>query len=75
MVSIHERLGPNHDARYTLDARRHGQGNKGEEADHGYYPRRGGCYDSGEDRSLSPDPPGPRAFGRCIHNAAFSPWY
>jgi hypothetical protein len=25
----------------------------------GYHPRRGGCYDSGEDRSPSPEPPGP----------------
>jgi hypothetical protein len=27
----------------------------------GYHPRRGGRYDSGEDRSLSPEPPGPQA--------------
>jgi hypothetical protein len=25
----------------------------------GYHPRRGGCYDSEEDRSPSPEPPGP----------------
>jgi hypothetical protein len=25
----------------------------------GYHPRRGGRYDSGEDRSPSPEPPGP----------------
>jgi hypothetical protein len=28
----------------------------------GYHPRRGGRYDSGEDRSPSPEPPGPQAF-------------
>jgi hypothetical protein len=28
----------------------------------GYHPRRGRHYDSGEDRSPSPEPPGPRAF-------------
>jgi hypothetical protein len=27
----------------------------------GYHPRRGGRYDSGEDRSPSPEPPGPQA--------------
>jgi hypothetical protein len=32
----------------------------------GYYPRRGGRYDSGEDRSPSPEPPGPQAFSRAI---------
>jgi hypothetical protein len=32
----------------------------------GYHPRRGGCYDSGEDRSPSPEPPGPQAFNRAI---------
>jgi hypothetical protein len=32
----------------------------------GYHPRRGGHYDSGEDRSPSPEPPGPRAFSRAI---------
>jgi hypothetical protein len=32
----------------------------------GYRPRRGGRYDSGEDRSPSPEPPGPRAFNRAI---------
>jgi hypothetical protein len=32
----------------------------------GYHPRRGGRHDSGEDRSPSPKPPGPRAFSRAI---------
>jgi hypothetical protein len=38
----------------------------------GYHPRRGGRYDSGEDRSPSPEPPGPRAFSRAIRRAPFS---
>ena len=32
----------------------------------GYHPRRGGRYDSGEDRSPSPEPPSPQAFSRAI---------
>jgi hypothetical protein len=38
----------------------------------GYHPRRGGRYDSGEDRSPSPEPPGPQAFSRAIRRAPFS---
>jgi hypothetical protein len=38
----------------------------------GYHPRRGGRYDSGEDRSPSPEPPGPRAFNQAIRRAPFS---
>jgi hypothetical protein len=37
----------------------------------GYHPRRGGRYDSGEDRSPSPEPPGPQAFSRAIRLALF----
>jgi hypothetical protein len=37
----------------------------------GYHPRRGGRYDSGEDRSPSPEPPGPPAFSRVIRRAPF----
>jgi hypothetical protein len=37
----------------------------------GYHPRRGGRYDSGEDRSPSPEPPGPQAFSRAIRQAPF----
>jgi hypothetical protein len=37
----------------------------------GYHPRRGGRYDSEEDRSPSPKPPGPRAFSRAIRRASF----
>jgi hypothetical protein len=37
----------------------------------GYYPKRGGRYDSGEDRSPSPEPPSPQAFSRAIRRAPF----
>jgi hypothetical protein len=37
----------------------------------GYHPRRGGRYDSEEDRSSSPEPPGPRVFSRAIRRASF----
>jgi hypothetical protein len=37
----------------------------------GYHPRRGGRYDSGEDRSPSPEPPGPQAFSQAIRRASF----
>jgi hypothetical protein len=37
----------------------------------GYHPRCGGRYDSGEDRSPSPEPPGPQAFSRAIQWAPF----
>jgi hypothetical protein len=35
----------------------------------GYHPRSGGRYDSGEDRSPSPEPPGPQAFSQAIRRA------
>jgi hypothetical protein len=37
----------------------------------GYHPRRGGRYDSREDRSPSPEPPGSQAFNRAIRRAPF----
>ena len=67
--------GHNRDARITLDAHRHTYSDPREGAHRGYHPRRGGRYDSGKDRSLSPGLPGPQAFGRHILNAAFSPRY
>jgi hypothetical protein len=36
-----------------------------------YHPRRGGRYDSEEDRSPSPEPPGPRVFSQAIRRAPF----
>jgi hypothetical protein len=41
----------------------------------GYHPRRGGHYDSGEDQSPSPEPPGPQAFSRAIRRAPFLTWF
>jgi hypothetical protein len=37
----------------------------------GYHPRHGGRYDSEEDRSPTPEPPGPRVFSRAIRRAPF----
>ena len=37
----------------------------------GYHPMRGGRYDSEEDRSPSPEPPGPRVFSWAIRRAPF----
>jgi hypothetical protein len=42
-----------------------------EKVHRGYHPRRGGRYDSGEDQSPSPEPPGPQAFSRAIRRAPF----
>jgi hypothetical protein len=50
-----------HDHRARLD----------EKVCRGYHPRHGGRYDSGEDRSPSPEPPGPQAFSRAIRRAPF----
>jgi hypothetical protein len=37
----------------------------------GHHPRHGGRYDSGEDRSPTPEPLGPQAFSRAIRRAPF----
>jgi hypothetical protein len=50
-----------HDRRAHLDER----------VRRGYHPRHGGRYDSGEDRSPSPEPPGPQAFSWAIRRAPF----
>jgi hypothetical protein len=42
-----------------------------EKVHRGYHPRRGGRYDNEEDRSPSPEPPGPRVFSRAIRRAPF----
>ena len=72
---MHECLGLHCDVRNTLDARRHARSNEREEASHGYHPCHGGCYDSGEDRSPSPNLLGPLAFGQHTLNTVFPPWY
>jgi hypothetical protein len=50
-----------HDRRARLD----------EKVRRGYHSRRGGHYNSGEDQSPSPEPPGPQAFSRAIRRASF----
>ena len=75
VVLVHECLGLHRDVRDILDAHRLSRGNEREEASHGYHPRCGGCYDSGEDRNPSPGLLGPQAFSRHILNAAFPPRY
>jgi hypothetical protein len=50
-----------HDRRAHLDER----------VRRGYHPRRGGRYDSEEDRSPSLEPPGPQAFSWAIRRAPF----
>jgi hypothetical protein len=59
-----DRLGNEHhhlDHRARLD----------EKVRQGYHPRRGGRCNSEEDRSPSPEPPGPRVFSRAIRRATF----
>jgi hypothetical protein len=58
------RLGNEHHCR---DRRAH----LDEKVRRGYHPRCGGRCDSGEDRSPSPEPPGPQAFSRAIRRAPF----
>jgi hypothetical protein len=38
-------------------------------------PQARGRYDSEEDRSPSPEPPGPRVFSRAIRRAPFPAWF
>jgi hypothetical protein len=57
------------DARNVINARRTSRADA--RAAVGYHPRRGGRYDSGEDRSPTPEPPGTRVFSWEIRAAAF----
>jgi hypothetical protein len=57
------------DARNVINARRTSKADA--RAARGYHPRRGGRYDSGEDRSPTLEPPGTRVFSREIRAAAF----
>jgi hypothetical protein len=57
------------DARNIINARR--MSNAEARAAAGYHPWRAGRYDSGEDRSPTPEPPGTRVFSREIRTAAF----
>jgi hypothetical protein len=66
--SVNDCVGNNYDARDVLHARKR---YKEDGASRGYHPRRGSRYDSGEDRSPSPEPLGPRVFSQDIRNALF----
>jgi hypothetical protein len=57
------------DARNIINARR--TGNVETRAAVGYHPRRGGRYDSSEDRSPTPEPLGTHVFSREIRMASF----
>jgi hypothetical protein len=57
------------DARNVINARRTSKAKARAAA--GYHPRRGGRYDSDEDRSPTPEPTGTRVFSREIRTAAF----
>jgi hypothetical protein len=57
------------DARNVINARR--TGNTETRATAGYHPRRDGRYDSREDCSPTPEPPGTRVFSREIRTASF----
>jgi hypothetical protein len=57
------------DARNVFNARR--TGNAEALAAAGYHPRQGGRYDSREDRSPKPEPPGTRVFSQEIRTASF----
>jgi hypothetical protein len=57
------------DARNVINAWR--TGNTEARAAAGYHPRQGGRYDSREDRSPTPEPPGTRVFSREIRTASF----
>jgi hypothetical protein len=57
------------DARNVINARRTSKAEARAAA--GYHPRRGGRYDSDEDRSLTPEPLGTRVFSREIRTVTF----
>jgi hypothetical protein len=57
------------DAHNIINARRNGDAEARVAV--GYHPRRGGHYDSREDRSPMPEPPGTRVFSRDICTASF----
>jgi hypothetical protein len=57
------------DARNVINTRRTGKAEARAAA--GYHPRRGGRYDSEEDHSPTPEPPGTRVFSREIRAATF----
>ena len=73
--SVQSRLGNNSDVRPTLDARHRERKAEEEATRRGRHPRRGGRYDDDQDRSVSPDAPGPRVFTSRIRRAPFPARY
>ena len=69
--SVHDRLDDQREAQngHHMGSRRRHHDHDG--AARGYQLHRGGRYDSGEDRSPSPGPPGPRVFSKAIRSARF----
>ena len=69
--SVHDRLDDQREAQngHHVGSRRRCHDHDG--AARGYRVHRGGRYDSGEDRSPSPGPPGPRVFSKAIRSARF----
>ena len=69
--SVHDRLSDRREVQGDHDvvSRRRRHDNDG--LARGYQPHRGGRYDSGEDRSPSPGPPGPKVFKKAIRSAPF----
>ena len=69
--SVHEHIVDNrapHDARDDINRRRK---RRDDGAARGYHPRRGGCYDNGEDQNPSLKTLGPWVFSKTIHRAHF----
>jgi hypothetical protein len=74
--AVKSRLGPNCDARNTIEARRRAESVDGNHDHHSRHDNNRGrrrCHDSDYDRerSWSPSQRGPRAFGRSIRDAKF----
>jgi hypothetical protein len=66
-ASIRERIADNREPRDACDnITEHQRRNCGDDAARGYHEHRGGRYDSSEDWSPSPEPPGPRVFSKAI---------
>jgi hypothetical protein len=76
VLTTKTRTGPSQNTSTALAAyehhRRDRRAHLDEKVRRGYHPRRGGRYDSGDDRSPSPEPPGPQAFSWAIRRAPFS---
>jgi len=68
---MHDRLGERREAQGDHDVVIGRRRRDRDGAARGYQMHRGGRYDSDEDRSPSPGPPGPRVFSKAIRSAHF----